>query len=78
MSEEEEQYLKKLCINGYKLCWFSDMGEAFIVSRVGNGPPVAEDDVPEPSLCAFFHNGKYAALYHCELEEFKIMSDIKM
>lgn len=32
----------------------------------------------EPSLIAVFLNGKYAALYNCELSDFKISQDISI
>jgi hypothetical protein len=71
MTEEEEQYLADVVASGKVVMWNPDPETCRRVVDVRE-VPVAPDDEPEPSRCAIFDNGDYAALYNCELSLFII------
>lgn len=80
MTLEEEDKLKTIFRGcqalGKKLAWIKLDDEIFIVSRIGRAPKSAPDDEPEPSDVAYLSGRGYAALYGCELSDFKILIDL--
>jgi len=71
MTTHEEQTLRKLVNEDLKMVvwWPQDKAEARRVH-------IVQRKAGEPSLCAVFANGEYAALYNCGLDEFKLVTDI--
>lgn len=68
MTEAEELILTQALARG-RVIWTPDESTARQVIRICNpAPPKGEE--PEPSKCAYFADGKYAALYAAELQDF--------
>lgn len=79
MTLEEEDKLKTIfrdcqALNKKMCLIYND--EIFIVSRIGRAPKPAPGDEPEPSDVAYLDGRGYAALYGCELSNFKILIDL--
>ncbi len=55
---------------GQSLYWAPDDKTCRKVVHIGEPPPCAPDDEPEPSWCAYFANGEYVALYNVEPGDF--------
>jgi hypothetical protein len=72
MNDNDIKRLKKVVESGELVLWNPDQETAIPVCRIGPPPKPADGDVPEPSECAWFTNGKYAALYNCDLSDFVV------
>lgn len=68
MNEQEIIILKKAVVTG-RVIWNPDSQTAYPVVSINKH--AEEGD----GLCAIFANGKYATLYNCDLNEFKIITD---
>lgn len=83
MNEAQEQELIKVLLKvraeGKRLL-YRDVGVYECLKQIisiGNGPPPSKWDVPEPSLCAYFEDGQYVALYNCGMSDFGIFEQLK-
>ena len=83
MNEAQEQELIKIFLKvraeGKRLL-YRDVGVYECVRQIvsiGNGPPPNQWDIPEPSLCAYFEDGQYVALYNCSISDFGIFEQLK-
>lgn len=80
MDEVQEQtlvrYFHKAKAELKKLMYLYD-GECKEIVAIETGPTPQEGDVPEPSLCAYFQDGTYVALYNCDMTDFVIVERLK-
>lgn len=80
MNEVQEQTLVNVFMiarkEGKRLC-YEAYGAMREIVAIGSGPKPQEGDEPEPSLCAYFEDGTYVALYNCDMDDFGIMEGIK-
>ena len=70
MNDAKIDLLRKALKKG-RVLWVPDHGTARYVEKIA---PHAEEGGSDP--CAIFARGDYAALYNCELSEFKLVRDI--
>lgn len=70
MTDQEIDTLKKAFTPLYTF-WQRDLAEApRLVSRIGNPPKPGVDDEPDPSDCAYLHDGGYVALDNASFDQF--------
>jgi len=72
MNDKEIKMLKKAVASG-NVVWNPDSKKAYPVTKIGFHVEEGDD-----SLCAIFPNGTYAALYNCDLSDFKRTEPIRM
>lgn len=80
MNEVQEKELIKIFAKAKaegKLIIYFGCRDIGIVTYIGDGPKVEAGDVPEPSLCAYLEQGKYVALYGCDMSDFGILERLK-
>jgi hypothetical protein len=77
MEDSEIYKLAKSLEEGCQVFWIPDSSTAHEVKSIGPPPPKgpvgSEQEVQEPSDCAYFDRGRYVALYGVEYDEFKIV-----
>ncbi len=76
MSDLDIDLLRDFINAGAIIWWSPDSGTARRVVKVGDGPPVAPDDEPEPAECAYFANGEYVSLAFAEARDFVQVSPL--
>lgn len=80
MNDAQEKSLVNVFITarkeGKRLC-YETCGAMREILAIGFGPKPKDGDEPEPSLCAYFNDGTYAALYNCDYSDFGIIERLK-
>lgn len=78
MTDEQIGQLESLRwrIRKGQLYWMPDDKTVHRVTHIGNPPKPKDGDIAEPSKVAYFHDGKYAALYNADLMDFKLVESV--
>lgn len=77
--DNEEIAALKAALKLSAVWWVSDFSRPPMrVKRIGAPPPVEDGDEPEPSECAYFTDGTYAALWNAELSQFTMSAPIPL